>query len=179
MGRPDETPRGDFYEFGLFSIDVSKRSLFRDSEFVPLTPKVFDTLLVLVEESGRVVTKADLLERVWPQAFVEEGSITQNISVLRKILDPYFDGQTPIVTVPRRGYRFTASVRLRNAGAGVILAEPATLPARPAERRWLLAGAVIVGAGAPVFTAGWVGARPNGVPPLPPRSIAVRSPQGL
>src|SRR5437660_8660034 len=103
MGRPDETPRGDFYEFGPFSIDVSKRSLFRDSEFVPLTPKVFDTLLVLVEESGRVVTKADLLERVWPQAFVEEGSITQNISVLRKILDPYFDGQTPIVTVPRRG----------------------------------------------------------------------------
>ncbi len=179
MGRPDETPRGDFYEFGPFSIDVSKRSLFRDSEFVPLTPKVFDTLLVLVEESGRVVTKADLLERVWPQAFVEEGSITQNISVLRKILDPYFDGQTPIVTVPRRGYRFTASVRLRNAGAGVILAEPATLPARAPERRWLLAGAAVVGAAALVFAAVRMATQPNSVRPLPRRSIAVLSLKGL
>src|SRR5260370_399364 len=131
MQGPDESPKGDFYEFGPFGIDVSKRSLFRCEEFVPLTPKVFDTLLVLVEESGRVVTKAELLDRVWPNAFVEEGSITQNISVLRKLLDPHFAGQTPITTIPRRGYRFTASVRLRNREAEVILAEPATVVVDP------------------------------------------------
>jgi eukaryotic-like serine/threonine-protein kinase len=174
-----ESPRGDFYEFGPFGIDVSKRSLFRGEEFVPLTPKVFDTLLVLVEESGRVVTKAELLDRVWPNAFVEEGSITQNISVLRKLLDPYFD-QTPISTVPRRGYRFTASVRLRNAEAEVILAEPAAKPAAESKRRWLGAGAAIMIFAALILVALRVAPRPDtGNRRVPRRSIAVLSPQDL
>src|SRR5215469_4820409 len=171
MQGPDESPSGDFYEFGPFGIDVSKRSLFRSEEFVPLTPKDFDTLLVLVEESGRVVTKAELLDRVWPNAFVEEGSITQNISVLRKLLDPYFD-KTPIATVPRRGYRFTASVRLRNMEAQVIVAEPAPAAATPrplpaplprdSKNRWLGVVAAIGVLAALIFVAIRIGPRLDG-----------------
>jgi DNA-binding winged helix-turn-helix (wHTH) protein/tetratricopeptide (TPR) repeat protein len=186
MQGPGETPKGDFYEFGPFGIDVSKRSLLRGGEFVPLTPKVFDTLLALVEESGRVVTKAELLDRVWPAAFVEEGSITQNIFVLRKVLDPYFP-ETPIATVPRRGYRFTAGVRLRNPEAQVIIAEPSAVAAGPQEKappkpiweqnkRWLVAGAASVVFAALIFVAIGLVARPGvGDRRLPRRSIAVLS----
>jgi DNA-binding winged helix-turn-helix (wHTH) protein/tetratricopeptide (TPR) repeat protein len=127
----------DFFEFGPFRLDVSNRSLYCSDEYVPLTPKVFETLLVLVEEAGRVVEKEQLMQRVWPDAFVEEGSITNNISTLRKILNPHFEGDGPIATVARRGYRFTASVRLRNDQADIALhsitppveANPAQQPA--------------------------------------------------
>src|SRR5262249_43719173 len=111
----------DFFEFGPFRLDVSNRSLYCSDEYVPLTPKVFETLLLLVEEAGRVVDKEQLMQRVWPDAFVEEGSITNNISTLRKILNPHFDGDGPIATVARRGYRFTASVQLRNESADIVL----------------------------------------------------------
>src|SRR5690349_13086041 len=104
----------DYYEFGPFRLEVSSRSLFRGGEFVPVTPKALDTLYVLVEEAGHVVSKEDLLQRVWPGAFVEEGSIANNISMLRKILNPHFEGDGPIATVARRGYRFTVPVTLKS-----------------------------------------------------------------
>jgi DNA-binding winged helix-turn-helix (wHTH) protein/TolB-like protein len=106
-----------FYEFGRFRINTGDRVLLRDQEIVPLTPKVFDILLVLVESSGQVISKDGLMKRVWPDSFVEEGNLTQNISLLRKALGVGQNGHQYIETVARRGYRFVAPVReLRDSG---------------------------------------------------------------
>src|ERR1700741_4171251 len=99
-----------YYEFGRFRIDIAQRLLFRDQEIVSLTPKVFDMLLTLVESSGEVVSKDSLMKKVWPDSFVEEGNLTQNISLLRKALGEGRNGNQYIETVARRGYRFVAPV---------------------------------------------------------------------
>src|SRR3977135_749762 len=99
-----------FYEFGRFRIDTAQRLLLRDQEIVSLTPKVFDMLLTLVESSGEVVSKDSLMKKVWPDTFVEEGNLTQNISLLRKALGEGQNGHQYIETVARRGYRFAAPV---------------------------------------------------------------------
>src|SRR4051812_43261365 len=101
----------NFYEFGHFRLDTGERVLRRDRELVPLTPKVFEILVALVEHGGKVVEKDDLMKRVWPDTFVEEGNLTQNVSLLRKAL-----GENPakpqfIETVARRGYRFVAHIK--------------------------------------------------------------------
>lgn len=96
------------YEFGRFRLKVAERVLLREGELVPLTPKVFDILVTLVEHGGQVVSKDDLMKRVWPNTFVEEGNLTQNISLLRKALGETPGGVQFIETVPRRGYRFIA-----------------------------------------------------------------------
>src|ERR1041385_826377 len=96
------------YEFGRFRLKVAERVLLRDGELVPLTPKVFDIPLTLVEHGGQVVAKDDLMKRVWPNTFVEEGNLPQNISLLRKALGENAGGVQFIETVPRRGYRFVA-----------------------------------------------------------------------
>src|SRR5882724_7695217 len=125
-----------FYEFGRFRLKIADRVLLRDLEIVPLTPKVFDILLTLVESSGQVVSKDGLMKRVWPDSFVEEGNLTQNISLLRKALGEGQNGRQYIETVARRGYRFVApvyesrdsgpdSTRV-NASAAVAVVEPAT-----------------------------------------------------
>jgi DNA-binding winged helix-turn-helix (wHTH) protein len=75
-----------FYEFGRFRLDATERVLLRGRELVPLTPKVFDILLALVEHGGHLVEKDDLMKMVWPDSFVEEGNLTQNVSLLRKAL---------------------------------------------------------------------------------------------
>jgi DNA-binding winged helix-turn-helix (wHTH) protein len=130
QGPSSTTPSGaeDFYEFGIYRLEVSSRSLFRSGEFVPLAPKVFDTLLILVKEAGRVVTKDELMQQVWPDAFVEEGSIANNVSTLRKLLNADFEGEGPIATVPKRGYRFTADLRLRSATGEIAVHAPAAPP---------------------------------------------------
>ena len=99
-----------FYTFDGFKVDASERLLFRDNREVPLTPKVFDTLLVLLENSSHVLTKKELMEQVWPDSFVEENNLAQNISILRKALGEGKDGEHYIQTVPKRGYRFVADV---------------------------------------------------------------------
>ncbi|HEX7297194.1 MAG TPA: winged helix-turn-helix domain-containing protein [Pyrinomonadaceae bacterium] len=99
------------YEFGKFQLISADRVLLREGEPVALTPKVFDILLALVENDGRVVEKDDLMKRVWPNTFVEEGNLTQNISLLRKALGETPNGVQFIETVPRRGYRFSGAVR--------------------------------------------------------------------
>src|SRR5436190_5046321 len=109
----------DYFEFGPFRLEVSSRSLYRGDEFVTLPPKAFDTLCLLVEEAGRLVTKDQLMQRVWPDAYVEDGSIANSISMLRKVLNPYFEDEGPIATVPRRGYRFTAPVSLKSKQAQI------------------------------------------------------------
>ncbi|HEU4506897.1 MAG TPA: winged helix-turn-helix domain-containing protein, partial [Pyrinomonadaceae bacterium] len=103
------------YEFGRFRLKVAERVLLREGEPVPLTPKVFDILLTLVEHGGQVVHKDDLMRRVWPNTFVEEGNLTQNISLLRKALGETPDGVQFIETVPRRGYRFVAETSRTSA----------------------------------------------------------------
>ena len=108
-------PAKRFYSFGAFRVDPAERLLFKDGREVPLTPKVFDTLLVLIENCSRVLTKQELMQKVWPDSFVEENNLAQNISTLRKAL-----GEDLIQTIPKRGYRFVADVRLSQAETVII-----------------------------------------------------------
>jgi eukaryotic-like serine/threonine-protein kinase len=100
-----------FYEFGPYRVDPHQRLLLRDNQPVPLQPKAFETLLVLVKNTETVVLKDDLMKSVWPDTFVEESNLTQHIFVLRKALGETCDHRY-IVTVPGRGYRFAEKVRL-------------------------------------------------------------------
>ena len=117
-----------FYEFGRFRLDATGRLLFREGETVPLPPKAADTLLLLVENAGNVVEKHDLLKKIWPDTFIEEGSLTRTISILRKALTEGANGQEYIATIPKRGYRFAASVeeiperRVPSAAERIMLA---------------------------------------------------------
>ena len=103
-------PLPPVYEFGEFQLDASHRVLLRAGAIVPLTPKAFDTLLVLVRQGGRVVGKDELMREVWPDSFVEENSLARNISVLRRLLDGGHAASACIETVPKRGYRFVPAV---------------------------------------------------------------------
>lgn len=99
------------YEFDSFLIDVNNRTLFNAGEPVPLKPKVFDTLLLLVEGKGNLVGKEHLMQGVWGDTIVEENNLTQNISMLRRALGASPGGDSYIETHPKRGYRFHAPVR--------------------------------------------------------------------
>jgi len=98
------------YRFGPFHLDVRERRLSRGGTAIPLRMKVFDALCVLVEHAGRLVTKQELLDAVWPDTAVEENSVTHTMSVLRKALGEHATGQQYVETVPRVGYRFAAAV---------------------------------------------------------------------
>lgn len=100
-----------FYEFGRFRLDGTGRVLFRGSKAVQLSPKAADVLLMLVQNAGSVVEKKVLMSAVWQDAFVEEGSLTRTISILRKVLEAGNDGPECIATVSKRGYRFMRPVR--------------------------------------------------------------------
>src|SRR6266545_77881 len=101
-----------FYRFGDFMVDIDQRVLLRAGKPVPLTPKVFDTLLILVESKGRIVEKDELKRRLWPDTFVEEANITFNIQQLRKRLSDDARNPSYIGTVARRGYRFIPDVEV-------------------------------------------------------------------
>lgn len=103
--------KAHLYEFGNFSVNVAERLLFKEGQIVATTPKVFETLIILIENGGHLVKKEDLIRRLWPNTFVEESSLTQNISLLRKALDEGAAGQQYIQTVPKRGYRFLPEIR--------------------------------------------------------------------
>src|SRR5688572_27562226 len=98
-------PAKRFYSFGEFRVDSVERLLFKGDGEVALTPKAFDTLLVLLENSSHVLTKRELMQKVWPDSFVEENNLAQNISTLRKVLGEHY-----IQTIPKRGYRFVGQV---------------------------------------------------------------------
>lgn len=98
------------FEFGPFRLDLSERFLVRDGKAVPLAPKLFETLAILVENSGHILEKDDLMKRLWPDSFVEESSLAQNIFQLRKVLKDGESTRRYIETVPKRGYRFSADV---------------------------------------------------------------------
>jgi TolB-like protein/DNA-binding winged helix-turn-helix (wHTH) protein/Tfp pilus assembly protein PilF len=99
------------YEFGSFRLDPAERLLRRGPERIDLPPRVFDTLVALVESRGRLLEKDELMDQVWPDATVEENNLTQAIYLLRKILQDGENGARYIETVPKRGYRFVTSVR--------------------------------------------------------------------
>ena len=135
------------YEFGPFRVDPEKELLLRGSETVPLTPKTFQVLLVLVRHSQRVVTKDDLMKMVWPDTFVEEANLSRNIFLLRKAL-----GETPqdhqyIVTVPGRGYRFAEEVQLVPQEVNIVAASHSKVEMQVKETTpwgWVTVAALIV-----------------------------------
>src|SRR5215471_18929972 len=99
-----------FYEFGPFRLDSKSCVLLRAGAVVPLNPKAFDTLRVLVENHESPVGKDELMKLVWPDTFVEETNLTQQISILRRALGDNPEGPTYIETIPKRGYRFVAAL---------------------------------------------------------------------
>jgi DNA-binding winged helix-turn-helix (wHTH) protein/TolB-like protein/Tfp pilus assembly protein PilF len=99
------------YEFGVFRLDTVERILLREDKPVALAPKVFETLLLLVQNNGHIVERDELMNRVWSESFVEEGNLTYTISVLRKTLAEASGEADFIETVPKRGYRFKSLVR--------------------------------------------------------------------
>jgi serine/threonine protein kinase/Tol biopolymer transport system component len=99
-----------FYAFGPYRLDSVQRVLVRDGTPVLLSPKATEILLVLVEHAGHMVNKDDLMKRVWPDAFVEEGNLNKNVFLLRKALGEWEGGREYIETVPKRGYRFVVPV---------------------------------------------------------------------
>jgi TolB-like protein/DNA-binding winged helix-turn-helix (wHTH) protein/Tfp pilus assembly protein PilF len=101
------------YEFGPFRLIPKERLLLRDNQPVRLTAKCFDLLVVLVESSGRLVEKEELMQRIWPDCFVEEANLSVNISTLRRVLGEGPDQPHYVQTVPRHGYRFVAPVKER------------------------------------------------------------------
>lgn len=108
------------YEFEPFLLDAGSRILLKDGATVRLTPKAFETLLVLVQHAMQVVEKDQLLKEVWPDSFVEEGSLSYNIYELRKALGDDSSERRYIETIPKRGYRFVATVKVSAVNAGQI-----------------------------------------------------------
>jgi DNA-binding winged helix-turn-helix (wHTH) protein/TolB-like protein/Flp pilus assembly protein TadD len=130
------------YEFGPFRLDLAEKALSKDGESVALTPKAFDTLLILIEKNGRLVEKEELMKQLWPDTFVEENSLSQNIYLVRKALGEESQGARYIETVPRRGYRFSASVR-EISGGDTAIAEGAETRIL-VERNGSLAGTLTI-----------------------------------
>src|SRR5215211_383831 len=100
------------YEFDNFRIDTAKRLLLKgENETVPLMPKAFETLLYLVQNSGKVIEKDELMAAIWSDTIVEENNLTQNISALRRVFGEKPGEHRFIVTVPGHGYKFVPEVR--------------------------------------------------------------------
>jgi len=139
-----------FYEFGSFTVDTGRRRLLRGGEYVQLSPKVLDTLLVLIDKRGRIVTKDELLKQIWGGTIVEEGGLARNISVLRKVLGERLGEHQYIVTIPGKGYEFVAQVReTYESGTAVdmpaaTVSESSTEPTKASWSRWRTAVGVTV-----------------------------------
>ena len=124
------------YHFGEFRLDPQERLLLRGEQPLSLTPKALDTLIVLVENSRHIVTKDELMSRVWPDIYVEETNLAQHISMLRKVLGERPDGGQYIETVPKRGYRFVVPTKkVRQAPTETLEAPKEEEAAAPTEGR--------------------------------------------
>src|ERR1051325_5413689 len=135
------------YEFGKFRCDPGEHLLLREGKPISLAPKAFEILVVLIESNGRLLTKEELMQKVWPGTFVEEANLTINISALRKVLGDTTGNQQFIETVPKRGYRFLAPVKvLRDDGSLLPSQNPETITrTRPVwTKRIGLAAAVLL-----------------------------------
>ena len=161
------SPARFVYCFGPFRLDAVDRVLWRDGVEIPLTLKATEILLVLLENSGHVVEKNALLARVWPDTFVEESTLAQNILTLRKALGKQPNNAEYIHTVPRRGYRFDATVGMNDEAGVAVLPELQPQPKRTTSRwslaAWrslglaILAGLIILIA----VSAFWLGTKPK------------------
>lgn len=103
------------YEFEDFRLDSEQKVLLRSRQLVSLPQKAFETLLFMVQNSGRILEKDELMKAVWPDSFVEENNLSQNIFALRRVLGDDRNGHSFIQTIPRRGFRFIPPVKLSDA----------------------------------------------------------------
>src|SRR5215470_12758618 len=117
-------PAGQHYEFGPFRLDSGERLLFRQGKRVTLTPKAVELLAVLLEARGNLVEKDELLQKIWADATVEEGTLTYHVSVLRRALGEDPGGHQFIETIPKRGYRFVAPVQVVTDGTEPVASSP-------------------------------------------------------
>ena len=124
------------YRFGSFTLDADERVLLRDREPVTLPPKDLDTLLVLVENAGHIVEKDELLKRVWPGVFIEEGNLARRVFNLRQLLGDAETGRPYIETIPKRGYRFSATA----LGGDRAVSDSATGDVAPAPPEQISSG---------------------------------------
>src|SRR6185369_532734 len=108
------------YEFGPYQLDPSKRILTREGEGIQLTLKATEILIMLVKHAGQLVEKDELLKEVWPDTFVEEANLSQNIFRLRRAFGDDRAEPRFIETVARRGYRFMAAVKTVSHGSGTV-----------------------------------------------------------
>ena len=115
------------FEFGQFRLELEERRLFCQGQVLPLPPKVFDTLVLLVENPGHLITKDEFLKHLWPDTFVGEDALAQNISHLRKVLSRGANGKEYVATVPRRGYRFVADVTAKPVPQPIAELSPAEI----------------------------------------------------
>jgi TolB-like protein/DNA-binding winged helix-turn-helix (wHTH) protein/Flp pilus assembly protein TadD len=131
MNKPDNVS----YEFGPFRLDPSQRLLLLAEEHIQLPPKIFDLLLFLVQRRGQLAEKEEIIKHLWPDSFVEEGNLTNNISILRKALGDTGKDPKYIATFPKHGYRFVANVKVLEAReVESVYEEGATFPAGNGER---------------------------------------------
>ena len=141
---PDRTTS---YQFGTFQLIPHEHQLLCNGSQIALPPKTFETLVVLVEKSGRLIEKEELMQTLWPDTFVEEANLTHHISALRKALGEKDDGQQYIQTVPRRGYRFVADVRKSVTEPRAELpVQTSLLELKPAKHHYVLLWSVITAA---------------------------------
>ena len=170
-------PARRFYLFDRFRVDAAERILFKDDREVPLTPKVFDTLLVLLENSHHVLTKKELMQQVWPDSYVEENNLAQNISILRKALGEGKEGEHYIQTVPKRGYRFLADVRATGGDEETVIVRERTRARIVVERTdedELVPDARVIDV-SPVIPPGTSPLQPALALPRPPETMYARS----
>ena len=142
---PCRRKQSGFLISAAFEWTPGERVLLADGHPVSLTPKAFETLLELLENSGHILEKDELLKRVWPDTFVEEGTLVQNISTLRKVLGEAPDGSSYIETIPRRGYRFAGAVRKTDfdpKADGNFPPRPIVTTRRARRLSWIVALAV-------------------------------------
>ncbi len=164
--------------FGPFELDVERLVLSADGIQLALGPKVVETLLALAERPGEILAKKELLGRIWPEGFIEEASLSQNVYVLRKTMRAHWEGEV-IETLPRRGYRFVAALEAPAAAATAPLAPVQPTHALPAvRRRWLpsaaaLAVALLLGAAALRLVALRGDAQTRALPPTAQRLYAL------
>lgn len=168
---PSAPPR---YSFGPFLLDPAEKVLLREGHPVALPPKAIETLVALTERPGHIVEKAELLNRVWPDTFVEEATLAQNIFTLRKVLGESSDGHPYIETVPKRGYRFVCALGVAPHVEG---ATPSATGARPKRGPLSLLAAISLTTILAVTVAAgyvaWRHSRPRPAPAVPAKRLMI------